>query len=506
MNDNSRQNSLKSLLKADIIQEIFFSLLGSLIFILILFAIPNRLLFARRRSKDFPKILLSIIYLFFLFIFILVNQNTTNNKFIKVDYKRNIILFSIFNFANYCILFFLTKFGVYLLKSNDLKFVVIDSYSNFRPLYFFNYYFLLFYLILPIILFEAWKKIYDEKTSFFISIISSTFLLKPFYIDVLIGVFFIIPFIFYYLENIKNKDFSNRDYIIAGILGSIILCLFYVIFLILLIYFAVDLILNFEDFKKNFKQKIIILSLILVFSCWLLILLFINLFFVGQNLNQERNSKNFFIEFTYFAEASLISFSGVFLIFGIVYILKKFRISRELRILGHLLISIIIFLLIALLGIFLNLYLFQVRYMQLFLNITIIASCVFYVQFFYQLYHGQLIKNYKKKRNFQQVEIFILIIIVFSQMYFNVHNIYNSKYHQSAIKGEDPDEVIDTFYDYEFTEYFSLPLERNPEFCLRDSFGFGRSSFYEFMKRILHYTSIVIGSTKSTLPNVEIHQ
>lgn len=478
----TNSNKHKNLFKIDFIQEVFISLLGAFIFFLILLIVPKRLLFARGRSRDYPKIFLSIIILSFLFIFILFNQKSTKIKLLEINYKRNIILFSIFNFATQCVLFFFTKFGIYLFTSKNLKFFLIDSYSNFRPFYFFNYYFLFFFSLIPIILFEAWKKIYDEKISFFISVISSVFLLKPFYIDILIGILFIMPFILYYIENIKKKVFSKRDYIIGGILGAIILCCFYVIFLILLLYVLIRLILNYKELKENFKQVLIILGLTLFFSCWVLILLFINLIFVEQSINQEWNLKNFLIEFTYFAETSIISFSGVFLICGIIYIIKKYNVSRELRILGNFLLSFFIFFLIAFLGIVFNIYIFQFRFFPLFLYITIIASCIFYVRFFHLLNNGKIFRNYKFKGNFHQVEIFLLIFIFFSQAYFNLYNIYEAEYHESAVKRENPDNVIDTFYEYEYKEYFSLPLVRILELCLSFSINLWISIFYDFMK------------------------
>jgi len=483
MSDLELKKSYKSILKNDFLQEILFSVLGALSFFLFLFIVPQRLFFIRGRSRDYSKILLSMFVLIFFFIFLLINQKSAKIKFLEVSYKRNIIIFSIFNFSIHLILFFFTKFGLYLFTSTNLKFFLIESYSNFRPFYFFNYYFLLFYSLLPILLYEFWKRIYDEKTSFIISVVSTIFIIKPFYIDILISFFFIIPFIFYYIENIKKKEFRKKDYIIAGILGSIIICCFYISILILIIYLVIRIIVNHKDFKENYRQTIIILGLALVFSSWLIILLIFNVIFSAKGINQSITLKNILTEFFYFFETSLISFSGFFFIIGIIYILKKYKVSQELKILGNLLISVLVFFLISLIGTILNIFFFQFHYLQFLLYITIITFSLFYIQFFYLLTHRKIFKNSDFKGNFHHVELSLIIIIFFSQAYFNLDNIYNSEYFDLAIKRENPDDVIDCFYDYEYKEYYSLPLERLSELCLKYSIN-------SFFSNILNYLFI----------------
>jgi len=89
--------------------------------------------------------------------------------------------------------------------------------------------------------------------------------------------------------------------------------------------------------------------------------------------------------------------------------------------------------------------------------ILIIASGIFYVKIFYFINHNNSIKKFNIKGNFSQIEISILIIIIFTQSYLNLYNIYTSRYYNKALKNEDPDDIISYYNRVEYEEKKPFP-------------------------------------------------
>lgn len=469
MLESNQEKWLKSILKLDIFQEIIYTISGCLLIFLLFLLTPRRYHFLAKRSKDFPLLFLSILFLSFLFIFILINQTNAKNRLFKLNYKRNIILFSIFNYAAHCFLFFYTKFGIYFFKINFSGSFVYESFFVGRPFYIFIYLFLIFYTILPILLYEVWKKVYKENLAFFITILSTAFILNPFYIDLVIGILFIVPFILYYLENIKNKIFKRKDYIYAGIFGSILFCCYCIYFLIIPIYLIISLFLNKKDIKENFKQKIIIFLLILLFSCWLWIPLLISFFIIGQNISLATNIQLILIEFQLFNLSFLFSYLGAFFIISLIIIIKNYKKSRDIQILGNLMLSSFILLFITFIGLILELFFIPIYYFRIHFYVSIIVSCIFYVRLFHFFKKGKIFGDYQFKGNFKQLEIYLLILITFSQIYFNAHNVYSSEYHRHALNQDDPDDVILDYLNEQDRDY-ELPIEDIYELSLLNSY------------------------------------
>ncbi len=252
MDELNIKKKVLPLIRSDIFQELIYSAIGCALFTFLFFLFPDE-------AWDYPYILAicGILTLTFLILLLIFNQVNPRNDFFKVNYKRNIILFSVFNYAGLCFLYFNTYFttnGImgdnfyrtaYVTKMANSgypqDFIYKDLSPFIGPLY---WYCLALFAILfnitpyrmlklgmlflayamPIILYEVWKKIYSKKIAFIISILSIIYLNDPYSPDHLIVALFIIPFILYYFENCTGKRFSLRNYLIAGLFGSIIFC------------------------------------------------------------------------------------------------------------------------------------------------------------------------------------------------------------------------------------------------------------------------------------------
>lgn len=497
MSNNNIQKLIKSLLKSDIIQEIIYTLIGCLLSFLVFLFIPKRWYFTAYlsfKSRHYPIMFISILFLIFVFLFILFNQSNSKTHLFKLNYKRNIILFSIFNYTIHCFLFLLTNFGIYFYKLNITDSLFLKYFLICRPFYLFNYFFLIFYILLPIFLYEIWKKIYEEKLAFFISSLSIIFLLKPFFIDFIIVIFFIVPYILYYFENIKYRSYTIKHYIFAGIFGTILFSCYCIYFLIIPIYLIISLLSNKKNFRENFKYIIIISLFVLLFSCWFWIPLLISFFINKANINRITDTQLLLIEFQIFDLSFAFSFLGAFFVISLILIIKNYKKSKDIQILGNLMLSSFILLLIAFIGFILNLFFIPLYYFRLHFYISIIVSCIFYVKFFNLINTGKIFKRYEFKGNFKQLEIFLLFFIMFSQFYFNVHNIYLSHYHRSALNQEDPEIIISSFYN-EQDEEFTIPLTRSYEISIINSFF---AFLYQLIGlKILKYSRIELLSSLS---------
>ena len=280
---------LLELYKIDIIQELLYAGIGSFSLFVLYFFFPRFFW-----DSPYREIICGIIVLSFFLVFIILNQPNSKIAFFKVDYKRNIILFTIFNLAILNFLFFHTDFGCNGLHQDNFyrsAYITQMAYSGrpmdmtfkgfsafMAPLYWYllalfaiafqiepykmlKIGFLISYYILPILLYEFWKKICNNKSSFLITAIFFTFIANYFeimWIDHLISYMFFVPFFIYYFENYTNKEFTKKDYIIAGIIGSVLVCTFYLYFILVPIYLLISLIQdifqdNLEMYKKKFK-------------------------------------------------------------------------------------------------------------------------------------------------------------------------------------------------------------------------------------------------------------
>ncbi len=179
------------ILKLEIVQELLFAGLGCLTFIFIYSLLPKTCW-----DEIYRNIICAIIVIAFFFIFLIFNQTNPQNKFFKINYKRNIVLFTVLNFAILSFLFFRTDFAYSGLSTDNwyrFAFVTRMSYSGYpqdfvykgysafmAPLYWYilaliarvfqiepykmvKYGFLFAYYFLPILLFEVWKKIIKQK-------------------------------------------------------------------------------------------------------------------------------------------------------------------------------------------------------------------------------------------------------------------------------------------------------------------------------------------------------
>lgn len=456
---NKPKNSLYSIVKLEIFQETFASSIGCLLFIILFFFFPKHMYFSADSTKNFTaKLTLSIIVSSFFLVFIFLNQSNAAKDFFKVNYNRNIVLFSIFTFVTYSFLFFNTNFGFYELIDNNWLNSAYLNVLNGEPFKFFRYYFLFFYFLIPIILYESWKKIYSKKIAFTISTASIVFLLDPFFIDHMVGVLFIIPYFLYYFENIKKIEFTKKNYVIAGLLGSFIFCSFSACFLFIPIYFIIKLFQNKREFKDNFKRISLISIFIISFSSWFWAQIIINIFI----LKPEVRPKSFFFReymdlVPFVTDIYPFTYFGFTLLCGLIYILKNYSLSQEFRIYGNLLLSNFILFLIIFITIILKVHAIPIRFMRIYMYILIIASSIFYVKFFYFIHNNNFLKKFNIKGNFLQIEISILIVILFTQSYLNLYNIYTSDYYQKALEGEEPDNVISYFNRVDYEEDKFLP-------------------------------------------------
>lgn len=457
------KNKIFSFFKLDLIHELIFSAIGCISFTFLFFFFPDKCW-----NYPYRNAIIGILTLCFFIVFLVLNQTHPRKKFFKVNYKRNIILFSIFNYVGLCFLYFNTYFTTNgILGDNFYRtaYVTKMAYSGypqdcfykdlspfFSPLYWyilalisrlFNippYRMLklgmLFIAYLnPIILFEVWKKIYAKKIAFIIAILSVLFLYDPYSPDHLLSVLFIIPFIMYYLENCTNKKFSKRNYIIGGLYGAIIFCTYFLFFLIIPIYYLIALIQDRKKFIDNFKHIFFITIFLMLFSCWFWLPLLKDILLLGFESHQNRyfNESVLRLPIKYILEISII---GIFHFLGFIYIVRKYKSSEDMKILGNLLLSIFIIYIIGLFGVLFHNPIAHIRFIKAFYYILIISSSIFYVKLAKFIKNKVLLKKYEININISQVWIYILVVIIFSRG-FALLNVSNDDIAYQAANEED---------------------------------------------------------------------
>ena len=457
MNKEKLESSIISFFKSDIIQEFSYSSIGCIFFIILYSFFPKQYWNETNRTT-----ILLILTLSFFFVFIILNQFDSNKSFFKVNYKRNIILFSIFNFAAYLFLFYNAHWGYAGLASDNFyrtAYITQMAYSGYpqdfaykglsafyAPFYWYclalisrvfqipsykmiRVGLLITCYILPIVLFEMWKKIYSEKLAFVITLLTSN-VLNIYDIDHVITALLFIPFFMYYFENCTNKEFAKKDYIMAGIIGSILFCIYFFYFIIIPIYYFITLIQDKNKFKDNLKHIFFIIIFIILFSSWFWAPLLKDILLIGFESHQNKYFHPNMLTYP------LLHFIGFNIwIIGLVYIFRKYKLSPDLKVLGNLLLSIHIGFLIGFIGILIDFPLMHWRLFLLSTYILRISYSIFYVRFFIFLVDNDVLKRYKLNLNLYQVEIYYLIFIVIIQAFAHLNWISRSSGYDYAHEG-----------------------------------------------------------------------
>ena len=498
--ENSLINSVKikvvEFLKFEIVQELFYAGVGTLPFILIFSFFP-RIFW----EEPYRNIIVAIIVLSFFFVFIIFNRPNAEKELFKTDYKRNIILFTIFNLAILIFLFFRTEFGPNGVHQDNFyrsAFITQMAYSGIpqdfaykgfsafmAPLYWYilaliakifhikpykmvKIGFLLSYYILPILLYESWKKIFNSKKSFFITASFFTFVanyLEIIWMDHMISYMFFIPFFVYYFENYSKKEFSTKDYIIAGLIGSLLISTFYLYFILVPIYLSISLIQdkvqnNIEKFREKLVRIFYISIFIIIFSSWFWIPLTLNIIFIGLESHQNLFFPKYALDMPFQAYLEFNLF-GLLLLIGVIFIIMKYKSSFLLKILGNLVLSVYILYLLGYIGLLIGFPIVHYRVLIVSHYILIVAFALFYIEFFQILKDSEILTKYRGKINIQSVEILIFIILIFYQSYENSVELYKSDYYERSINEDIPDEVeVFSELDYEdkvfLTEYYEV--------------------------------------------------
>ncbi|MFX0186779.1 MAG: arabinofuranosyltransferase [Candidatus Hodarchaeota archaeon] len=473
------------LYKLDIFQEFLYAGIGCLAFIILFLLLPPVFW-----EEFYRNIICALITIGFFIIFVIFNQPNTRKKIFMVDYKRNIILFTVFSFAILSFLFARTDFAysglgpdnwyrsamiaqmAHSIYPQDFAFKGFSAFM--APLYWYilavfaalfqieshkmvKFGFLFSYYILPILLNEAWKKLFSKKKSFYITALFFTFVAnynEIIWIDHLIGYMFFIPFFLYYFENYTNKEFSRKDYIIAGIIGSILVCTFYLYFILVPIYVFILLIQskiqnNIKEFKNKIKRIFFISILIFIFSSWFWLPLTINILLLGAEGHQNLFFPNYALEmpFEEYLKFNLFSF---ILILGIIFVLLRYSRSNLLTFLGNIVISVYILYVLSFIGALAGFPLVHYRVLIVSYYVLVISFTLFYFEFFRILKKHKALKQFKSKVNLKNLEIFILLLIIFFQNYDNTVSLYKSDYYQDALNENVPRRVnIIEQLDYE---------------------------------------------------------
>ncbi|MFX1394329.1 MAG: arabinofuranosyltransferase [Promethearchaeota archaeon] len=482
---NFIKDKLRKFYTFDIVQEFLYT--GIICFgFLILYSFLPQICW----DEIYRNIICALNLLSFFILFVILNQPNSSNLRFKPNYKRNIILFTVFNFAILSFLFFRTDFPYSgLSPDNWYRFAMITHMANsgipqdfafkgfpafMAPLYWYllaifailfqiepykmvKFGFLFSYYILPIILYEVWKKIFNKKRSFYITALFFTFVANYYeiiWIDHLIGYMFFIPFFIYYFENYKEREFAKKDYLIAGIIGSILVTTFYLYFILVPIYLIILLTQNliqnnFDAFKERFKRICIISLLILIFSSWFWLPLILNIIFIGAEGHQNLFFPKYALEMPFEAYLEFNLFS-IILIIGIIFILLRYSKSQMLTFLGNIVISVYILYLLSFIGALIGFPLVHYRVLIVSYYVLVISFTLFYFEFFRILKNHNSISQFKNKLNFKRIEIFIILLIIFFQNYKNTVNLYESDYYEDALNENVPRRVeIVKQLDYE---------------------------------------------------------
>jgi len=479
------KESLRKLFNFDIVQEFLYTGILCIGFLILYSFLPRNCW-----DETYRNIICAVIVLSFFLIFVILNQPNPRKEIFKINYKRNIILFTVFNFAILSFLFARTDFAYSgLSPDNWYRFAMISHMSNsgipkdfafkgfsafMAPLYWYilaifailfqiepykmvKFGFLFSYYILPILLYEVWKKFFNKKKSFYITALFFTFVAtynEIIWIDHLIGYMFFIPFFLYYFENFKNKDFTRKDYIIAGIIGSILVCTFYLYFILIPIYIIIILIQNsiqnsYNIFKEKFKRICIISLLIIIFSSWFWLPLTINIVILGAEGHQNLFFPNSALEMP-FEEYLQFNLYSMILVLGVIFILLRYSKSELLTFLGNIVISVYILYLVSFIGALAGVPLVHYRVLIVSYYVLVISFVLFYFEFFQILRDHNAFQQFKNKINLKRVETLILIVIIFFQNYDNIVDLYKSDYYADALNEDIPRRVrIIEELDYE---------------------------------------------------------
>ena len=490
------KTKLSDFFHIDIVQELFYAGVGTLPFILIFNFFPSIFW-----EEPYRNIIIAIIVLSFFFVFLIFNRPNAGKELFKTDYKRNIILFTIFNLVILIFLFFRTDFGPNGVHQDNFyrsAFITQMAYSGLpqdfaykgfsafmAPLYWYilaliakifhikpykmvKIGFLLSYYILPIFLYESWKKIFNSKKSFFITASFFTFIanyLEIIWMDHMISYMFFIPFFIYYFENYLKKEFTKKDYIIAGLIGSLLITTFYLYFILVPIYLSISLIQdkvqnNIEKFREKLVRIFYISIFIIIFSSWFWIPLTLSIIFIGLESHQNLFFPKYALDMPFQAYLELNLF-GLVLLIGVIFIIMKYKSSFLLKILGNLVLSVYILYLLGYIGLLIGYPIVHYRVLIVSHYILIVAFALFYIEFFQILKDSEILTKYRGKINIQTVEIFVFIIIIFNQNYVNSVELYKSDYYERSLNEDIPDEVeIFSELDYEnkvfLTQYYEV--------------------------------------------------
>ncbi|TFG23270.1 MAG: hypothetical protein EU532_13635 [Promethearchaeota archaeon] len=442
------------ILKSDFVQEIVYAGLGCILIIMVFNIIPEQFHFSADSIKSiYPRIMIIMLILIFLFLFLILNQQNLRRKILKIDYKKNIILFSIFNFTIFYFLFFGTDYSFFGLEIDNwwraymvaqmaeegypCDFAYKNLPSYYYPFYFYSlaliallfniepykmlrYGFLFCYYILPIIVYEVWNKIYEKKVSFIISVFSAIFFYTITEVNQMICYLLIVPYFIYYYENYPVKKFGKKDYFIAGILGSILFCTYLTYFFFIPIYYFIQLLQNKHKFKEKIAHILKISILIILFSSWYLVPLFISFLIYGFENHVNNVFNHIYIEIPFFTQIYPFSLLGIIVFIGFIYLIKNYSFFQDFKILGNMLLSLYILILIGFFGyafktpLFLNWRLYKIpKY------ILIICSSIYIVKFFDFLSNNKINfkKSYKLSRYSNQLKMYLIITIFCVQTY-----------------------------------------------------------------------------------------
>ncbi|NVM36465.1 MAG: arabinofuranosyltransferase [Candidatus Lokiarchaeota archaeon] len=420
----------------------------------------------------------------FLMIFIVFNQNRPRLKIFKIDFKRNIILFTVFNFATIYFLFFKTEFGLNGLYGDNwyrsafltrlsssgvpIDFAYKDLSAFYSPLYWYilaiyarffqiapykmiKLGILFFYFLLPILLFECWKKIYNSKISFIITALSFLIIGDTCLIDHIISVFFLVPFIIYYYENYPEKEFKIYNYIIAGFIGSLLLCTFFYYFLIIPVYFFISLLQKGKHFLRSGLKRYLWISIfIIIFSSWYWAPLFRDILIYGFESHQNNYFNIWFVEALPIISYFSFSILGGVILSGFIYLIIKRPVSRDIRILGNLLIAVYLIFIIGLLGIIFFFPIMHIRFLDVFLYLLIISSSIFYVRIFKFINRKKFLKNYKLDLDIQQIELFFLGFLISSYIHSNLIDLYSSTGYEYAFTEGIPHDIVEKISELDY--------------------------------------------------------
>jgi len=479
MNNIKIKQNFFNLLKLNVIQELLFSAIGCVLFTFVFFLFPDEF-------WDYPNLdaFIGILALCFLFLLILLNQNNPKNKLFKVNYKRNIIIFSVYFYSITCFLYFNTGFAVNGIQGDNfyrtalvtrmaysgypLDFAYKGFSSFFSPLYWYclalfarifnikpykmlklGILFLCYFI--PILLFEVWKKIYKEKISFIITLITLISLFDAYSPDHMIVIFFIVPYIMYYYENCTKKEFKKKNYIFGGLWGAVLCCTFFYFFFIIPIYYILIFVQNRVDLKKKLKHISFITIFIMLFSSWFWGPILRDIVLIGFESHQNKYFGDGLLRIPIIYQLELYGVFGFIFFLGSLFIIRSFTISPDIRILGNLLLSINIIYIIGLIGIILKFPIMHARFLGILFYILIISFSILYAKLTHYLSNKANLKTFRMKFSITQIEVYFLLGLAISTSFGNFRGEAKSDVYKTAQDEDVRYDLIDIIkkLDYE---------------------------------------------------------